>query len=33
MQQLFLLAYEFDPTTRTLLLIRMHESFYRKLKY
>ena len=30
--QLFLLAYEFDPTTRTLLLVGTHENFYRKLK-
>lgn len=33
MKQLFLLAYEFDPTTRTLLLIGTHENFYRKLKH
>ncbi len=31
--QLFLLAYEFDPATRTLLLVGTHENFYRKLKY
>lgn len=30
--QLFLLAYEFDPTTRILLLIGTHENFYRDLK-
>jgi len=29
---LFLLAYEYDPTTRTLLLMGTHENFYRKLK-
>ncbi|MDQ6950713.1 MAG: type II toxin-antitoxin system RelE/ParE family toxin [Mariprofundales bacterium] len=32
-QQLFLLAYEFDPTTRTLLLLGTHENFYRNLKH
>ena len=31
--QLFLLAYEFDPTTRTLLLVGTHENFYRNLKH
>ena len=31
--QLFLLAYEFDPATRTLLLVGTHENFYRKLKH
>jgi len=31
-QQLYLLAYEFDPTTRTLLLVGTHENFYRNLK-
>jgi len=30
--QLFLLAYEFDPTIRTLLLVGTHENFYRNLK-
>jgi mRNA interferase RelE/StbE len=30
--QLFLLAYEFDPETRVLLLVGTHENFYRKLK-
>ncbi|MDT8377166.1 MAG: type II toxin-antitoxin system RelE/ParE family toxin [Mariprofundaceae bacterium] len=30
--QHFLLAYEFDPTTRTLLLVGTHENFYRNLK-
>jgi len=29
----FLLAYEFDPTTRTLLLVGTHENFYRDLKH
>ncbi|MBI5814368.1 MAG: type II toxin-antitoxin system RelE/ParE family toxin [Nitrospinae bacterium] len=28
----FLLAYEFDPATRYLLLVGAHENFYRKLK-
>lgn len=32
MNQLFLLAYEYDPTTRVLLLVGMHENFYRDLK-
>lgn len=31
--QLFLLAYEYDPTTRVLLLVGTHENFYRKLKH
>jgi len=31
--QLFLLAYEFDPATRTLLLLGTHENFYRNLKH
>jgi len=31
--QLFLLAYAFDPTMRTLLLVGTHENFYRTLKY
>ncbi len=31
--RLFLLAYEFDPTTRTLLLVGTHENFYRNLKH
>jgi mRNA interferase RelE/StbE len=30
--QLFLLAYEFDPQTRHLLLLGTHENFYRDLK-
>jgi len=30
--QRFLLAYTFDPATRTLLLVGTHENFYRKLK-
>jgi len=30
--QLFLLAYEHDPTTRLLLLVGTQENFYRKLK-
>jgi mRNA interferase RelE/StbE len=30
--QQFLLAYEFDPATRTLLLVGTHENFYRNLK-
>lgn len=30
--QLSLLAYEYDPTTRLLLLIGSHENFYRDLK-
>lgn len=29
---LFLLAYTFDPETRTLILIESHENFYRDLK-
>jgi len=32
-KQLFLLAYEFDPATRTLLLVGTHENFYRNLKH
>jgi mRNA interferase RelE/StbE len=28
----FLLAYEYDPATRTLLLVGSHENFYRDLK-
>jgi hypothetical protein len=31
--QLFLLAYEYDPTTRMLLLVGTHENFYRNLKH
>jgi hypothetical protein len=31
--QLFLLAYEYDPTTRVLLLVGTHENFYRNLKH
>ncbi len=31
-KQLFLLAYEYDPATRTLLLVGTHENFYRNLK-
>ena len=30
--QLMLLAYEFDPATRHLLLLGSHENFYRDLK-
>ena len=30
--QLLLLAYEFDPRTRHLLLLGTHENFYRDLK-
>lgn len=30
--QLFLLAYEYDPETRVLLLVGTHENFYRTLK-
>ncbi|TAN81636.1 MAG: type II toxin-antitoxin system RelE/ParE family toxin [Gallionella sp.] len=30
--QLFLLAYEYDPTNRVLLLVGTHENFYRNLK-
>jgi mRNA interferase RelE/StbE len=30
--QLALLAYEYDPTTRLLLLLGSHENFYRELK-
>ena len=30
--QLMLLAYEFDPQTRHLLLLGSHENFYRELK-
>lgn len=29
---LFLLAYTFDPKTRTLIMIGSHENFYRDLK-
>lgn len=32
MNQLFLLAYEYDPITRVLLLVGTHENFYRNLK-
>lgn len=28
----FLLAYEYDPATRLLLLVGTHENFYRNLK-
>lgn len=31
--QLFLLAYEYDPVTRVLLLVGTHENFYRNLKH
>lgn len=31
-QQLILLAYEYDPKTRMLLLLGTHENFYRELK-
>jgi len=30
--QQMLLAYEFDPSTRSLLLLGSHENFYRQLK-
>jgi len=30
--QLMLLAYEYDPETRVLLLLGSHENFYRELK-
>jgi hypothetical protein len=30
--QLVLLAYEFDPKTRHLILLGSHENFYRELK-
>ena len=30
--QLMLLAYEYDPATRMLLLLSSHENFYRDLK-
>ena len=30
--QLMLLAYEYDPETRMLLLLGSHENFYRELK-
>lgn len=30
--QLMLLAYEYDPATRLLLLLGAHENFYRELK-
>jgi mRNA interferase RelE/StbE len=30
--QLYLLAYEYDPATRLLLLVGTHENFYRELK-
>lgn len=30
--QLTLLAYEYDPATRLLLLLGAHENFYRELK-
>lgn len=30
--QLILLAYQFDPKTRHLLLLGSHENFYRELK-
>ena len=30
--QLFLLAYEYEPATRVLLLVGTHENFYRNLK-
>lgn len=30
--QLTLLAYEYDPATRLLLLLGSHENFYRQLK-
>lgn len=30
--QVYLLAYEYDPQTRVLLLVGTHENFYRNLK-
>lgn len=30
--QQYLLAYEYDPETRVLLLVGTHENFYRRLK-
>ena len=30
--QLYLLAYEYDPCTRVLLALGLHENFYRDLK-
>ena len=30
--QLFLLAYEYDPVKRLLLLVGTHENFYRNIK-
>lgn len=30
--QVYLLAYEYDPQTRILLLVGAHENFYRNLK-
>lgn len=31
-RQLFLLAYSFDPQTMTLVMLGVHENFYRDLK-
>ena len=31
-KQAYLLAYEYDPETRVLLLVGSHENFYRALK-
>lgn len=31
-KQLYLLAYEYDPATRVLLLVGTHENFYRNVK-
>ncbi len=31
-KDLFLLAYTFDPATRTLIMLGSHENFYRDLK-
>ncbi len=31
-KQLFLLAYSFDPDTLTLILLGVHENFYKDLK-
>jgi len=31
--QQFLLAYEYDPMTRTLYAVGVHENFYRDLKH
>ncbi len=31
-KQLFLIAYQFDEATLTLLMVGLHENFYRELK-